>query len=420
MTYLTDDELVLRFADARPGRELVGIESIALPVTSLRVLVSGQEEKPLPLLDEFLLRALQLGLTDVGRVAALLGLERHLLEPPLVQQIAVGNVQYDGDFGHASLTSQGVGTATDLRALAPIEVEIPACFDRTIWRVTEYRERDLISKSEARKQGILVLPAARHSHLGTADIKRSDLEQLTRGPKSRRRRLQLLSVLKTSVSKHRYLAAKMLLFVAPGQTEPVLVWVVDGQESPMHARAIEEIDPTALREYTVRYDSDTLGIENLVASVPNAGTVEAAPLTVMEQQSFVRETLETARRRLMIDSSHVSAGTVDSLVFAQLAVLLRKGVEVIMRCELESPYSDEAVVERLRRLAIDNDRFHLVQRSRPTDCHIVVADSRILVTGMPLLGFKGSSDRRIWAGTGHLADDELVAREAFIRGKLPE
>ena len=59
-----------RFGDHRPGLQLVSVVDAAVPVTMLRVDVLAQQRKPLPLLDEFILRFVQEGVREIDELAA--------------------------------------------------------------------------------------------------------------------------------------------------------------------------------------------------------------------------------------------------------------------------------------------------------------------------------------------------------------
>ena len=105
MTLTSGDIIRRRFGDHRPGLQLISVVDAAVPVTILRVDVLAQERKPLPLLDEFILRFVHAGVRDVDEIAALLGLQREQVVSTVADQISSNNLTRSWD-GHLHLTSR--------------------------------------------------------------------------------------------------------------------------------------------------------------------------------------------------------------------------------------------------------------------------------------------------------------------------
>ncbi|MCA1306879.1 hypothetical protein LC082_08210 [Microbacterium esteraromaticum] len=418
MTYLTDHDLFLRFREARPGRKLIAIEDVALPVTVLRVLVAAQEDKDLPLLEEFLLRGVHAGLSSVDQVAGLLGLETSQLESAMVNQLAVGNLEYHPSTGKVGLTAQGTQAAMTLRAVTPVELELPASFDRTLWRATEYRDRDLITKSQARERAMRIVPASRHEHVESSHVRLPDLEHLVRVEKRGHRHLQLLAILRASVVKHRYLPAKLLLFTDEVQAIPEIAWVVDGDESPIHAREFEKLASSLTSRMRVMHDEMPRWEDAEALLGAGARTSNFEHLAPMAQQELARATLTGTDRRVSVLTSRLGAAVLDHATTAQLESNLRRGASVhIGYFDVEEAESDHDVVRRLEQLARRYASFRIAKlRQRPP--HLLVSDTKVLHSKMELLSFKShptetylSSNGRLFDGVDH-AD---VVHDAIAR-----
>src|SRR6266496_6551844 len=99
------DEKILqqKYGDSRPGFELLDIVDAALPVTVVGTDVLAQERKPLPLLDEFVLRFLSGGIDNLDELASFLGLTRDLVESSIADQVAADNVRYSSGSGRITL-----------------------------------------------------------------------------------------------------------------------------------------------------------------------------------------------------------------------------------------------------------------------------------------------------------------------------
>ena len=399
MSYLTDDDVVERFRGARPGRDLIAIEDAVVPVTVLRVLVSAQEEKPLPLLEEFVLRSLYNGLEEVSDIAAFLGLAPQQLDDALVAQVQAGNLTYRADLGAVALSARGRAAAIDLMSIAAVEQEIPACFDRSIWRVVEYREIDLIAKKDARDQGMIFLPASRSQHIEREDLKLMDLEHLVSAGKGRARRLQLLSILRARVTKHRYLPVKLALFSDGSSSAPEVLVAVNGEESFSHQRELEALGgATALRmvlgaPVQIEPEPAANGTEpDQHASAGNSAT--STPIGVMEHPHFLRTALTVAKRRILIVSSQIRGAVVNPQFVSSLERRLREGVEVVIGygTNRDNAAADEAAINRLNQLERRFPNLTL-RHSLSSHAPLLVYDDVHVVSMFDWLAFKGNPSR---------------------------
>lgn len=421
MSYLTDQDVAERFRGARPGRELVAIEEAAIPVTVLRVLVSAQEEKPLPLLEEFVLRALYNGINEVGEIAAFLGLAPDQLDDALVAQVQAGNISYRGEHELAGLTSQGKIAAIDLMSISAIEQEIPAAFDRSIWRIAEYRENDLLTKKVARDQGLLIMPALRTQHIEREDLRLMDLEHLVRAGKGRARRLQLLAILRSRVTKHRYLPVKLALFSDGTSPEPEVLVIVDGEESFSHQRELEVLGGAAALGMSVEIpevtDTPTSSISNQ-SDFPVGGE-EVASFTqigVYEHPLRMRAALTSAQRRILIISPGIRRAVVNSQFLSDLERRLKGGVDVQIGYGIgpNDEGSDEAAVAKLRKLARTYPNLRFV-RLPNTHAKILIYDDVYITSSFNWLSFKGDPSRTYRMEEGTLIESAAQADRVHKR-----
>ncbi|GAA2933676.1 hypothetical protein GCM10010458_16250 [Microbacterium luteolum] len=425
MSYLTDQDVAERFREARPGRDLVAIEEAAIPVTVLRVLVSAQEEKPLPLLEEFVLRALFNGIREIGEVASFLGLGADQLDDALIAQVQAGNITYRGDGEVATLTSRGKLAAIDLMSISAIEQEIPACFDRSIWRVTEYRESDLIAKKAAREQGLLVMPAARTQHIEREDLRLMDLEHLVSPGKGRARRLQLLSILRSRVTKHRYLPVKLALFSDGVRTEPEILVIVNGEESFSHQRELESLGGAVALGMKVELPSAVPFVSSSnfePQDVADRGD-DAASITqigVFEHPLRLRAALSSAQRRILIISPWIRRAVVNSQFLTDLERRLKGGVDVQIGygIGLDGAGTDQAAVDKLNVLARTYLNFNFV-RLPNTHAKILIYDDLYITSSFNWLSFRGDPKRtyRMEEGTlveGVAQTDRVHARYSRV------
>lgn len=421
MSYLTDQDVAERFRGARPGRELVAIEEAAIPVTVLRVLVSAQEEKPLPLLEEFVLRALYNGISEVREIAAFLGLATDQLDDALVAQVQAGNISYRSEREVAGLTSQGKLAAIDLMSISAVEQEIPATFDRSIWRIAEYRENDLITKKVASDQGLIVIPAMRTQHIEREDLRLMDLEHLVRAGKGRARRLQLLAILRSRVTKHRYLPVKLALFSDGVNSEPEVLVIVDGEESFSHQHELEVVGgATALGmkiEIPDATDSPPSSTsKQLDAALASEELANFTQIGVYEHPLRLRAALTSAQRRILIISPWIRRAVVNAQFVADLERRLKAGVDVQIGYGIgpNDEGSDGAAVAKLRELAQRHPNLRFV-RLPNTHAKILIYDDVYITSSFNWLSFRGDPNRTYRMEEGTLIEGAAQADRVHER-----
>src|SRR4051812_9725309 len=129
---MLDDEAALhaRYGNARPGLTLVAIEDAAIPVTVVQTEVLAQERKPLPLLNEFVLRFTRSGLESAADIADICGLEPALVEGAVADEVAIGHMTYAPARGSVALTPLGIRTSQELEAVQPVQKQLKIPFDR--------------------------------------------------------------------------------------------------------------------------------------------------------------------------------------------------------------------------------------------------------------------------------------------------
>jgi len=227
-----------KFAKVRPGYQLVSVLEVGLPVTLLSVSVLAQERKGLPLLDEFILRGVDMGLTSSSAIAQLCGIQQSLVVSAAANQVASGNLLYDASTGRFELTTVGHHAAKELSILRPVRTEYRVNFDRVSWTPTGYGENDLLSKSECRRQGMIMLPPLKTSPISVNDVSVPRLNSLV----SRKGRLaaqsQILRVQQLRTRHHKFLPIQMLVYHDSQRAELEFGILIGGSLSKEHEFAL--------------------------------------------------------------------------------------------------------------------------------------------------------------------------------------
>ena len=141
-TFSPDSLLALRFQSTRPGLELVTIIDAGLPVAMVTADVLAQDRKPLPLLEEFVLRLVGADVTTEEGITGFLGLPKAMVTQTIADHFSHDNLTYStAGLGAPSaqqplrLTSRGAHTARELASITPQDLSLPLVYDQLLCKV---------------------------------------------------------------------------------------------------------------------------------------------------------------------------------------------------------------------------------------------------------------------------------------------
>ncbi|MFE1507817.1 hypothetical protein [Streptomyces sp. NPDC058726] len=437
--YESDAFIAKRYAGSRPGLTLVAVADAALPVTQLNVDVLAQERKAIPLLDEFIIRLVNLGVRDPEKMADILGLEAKLTESAIVEQLAADNLaRAVGQKTRVELTPQGRLMAVELEAIRPVQRPLPVTFDRLTWNVASYRPEFLVPKREAEEAGLLILPAARSQRIVSADVTVASLNRLISDGDERQRKLEVLAVEKMAPKKHRYLPVKLLIFSDDARTEIQLGVVVDGQLSAPHERALlalggpsalnitvgepanrpslpDDLEAIRTRQQSTSTDESVEAEGKLPSEKPEGVDVEVRDVSVHEHPDFLRESLTDSKRRLLIVAPWVKNSVVDTTFIASLERLLRRKVRIHIAYGIgeDDRDSHERALSRLRNLAARFRNDFTFVRLKNSHAKILISDDIWINTSFNWLSFKGDPNRTYRMEEGILVRSPKHVNEAY-------
>lgn len=413
--YLTDQELAERFRVKRPGLELIAIEDAAAPVTVLNISILAQQKKHISLLEEFLLRAIDAGVCSVDEISTYLGIPANLVEPALVSQLAAHNVVYDSRSRHATLTTSGVREAQELSTVIPVETEVPIAFDRATWKPADYKTRDLIRRGEAEDLGKILIPAKYSTRIGTSDVDARDIQKLVRTEKADDR-YQVLDIMRVRRSRNAYLPVKMLVFSDNVESEPELLFVVDGAESADHQSEIAAHGGPDILDVSVRKQSGDGELESNSPldsdsfspsiDVPRRAANIVRTLSAYEHGIELQRALLEANSRLLITSPSIFRAVVDRQFLADLERRLLQGVHVALGYGFGSDgrVSDTDAIMHLSNF---QKRYPgLFVLFRVSDCRVnyLVRDTVTIESTFEWLSFRGARGRPYGIDKGVVLD----------------
>ncbi|WP_434444403.1 hypothetical protein [Lentzea sp. E54] len=387
--------LLKRFSGDRPGLDLLGIEKAALPVTVVATDVLAQEVKPLPLLDEFVLRLLKADVGGATDIAAFLGLDQKLVDAVVADHFREGVLVVGPGLGELTLTARGRRLADELESMRPIQKNFKLAFDRLTWSVADYEPRDLVSKSVAVAEGCVLLPAQRTTRIKAVDITPAAVNSiLKRNERGRGGSIDVLDVIDVAPSMHRYLVVNLLIYGDQDRKEVEVAIVVDGDHSDVHNTALGTMGGTDKLGFTV---ASALPHTSLPPHIevervyPAAGALfdENSPrvrgIQLFEHQAALMTALDTAEDRILISSDQATSSVVDSNFLAKLEQRLRARVRVdlvISTCGKEAQAELDRLARRHRRLT--------VHRPDGEVANTLVFDGNWVVSDFPWLSFRGA------------------------------
>lgn len=445
MTLTSGDIIHRRFGDRRPGLQLISVVDAAVPVTILRVDVLAQERKPLPLLDEFVLRFVHDEVRDIDEIAGLLGLQREQVVSTVAGQISSNNLTRSGD-GRLHLTAVGLEAARNLAAVQPVLTQLNVPFDRLVWDAQDYARSSLIRKRDAQEAGLELLPAKKNARVDLNDLTVERFNELVESRDDRLRQAEILRIRKiASQNIHLFMPAQLLVYGDADSGEVELGLCIEGDLRPAHGLELAATNavlrlgiavaspsprPTLAPELEEqRLSSDQVDIIRAAGEQPiridssSAGSrpkrvedIAVRSVGVHEHAFLLSQALNAAKKRILIVAPWVKGGVVNTDFIAALERRLRSGVEVHIGHGYgpDDSGSDDFALRKLNNLAARYDKLRVV-RLQNTHAKILIFDDQWITTSFNWLSFKGDANRTYRMEEGTLVQIPSEVDKAFGR-----
>lgn len=445
MTLTSGDIIRRRFGDHRPGLQLISVVDAAVPVTILRVDVLAQERKPLPLLDEFILRFVHAEVRDVDEIAALLGLQREQVVSTVADQISSNNLTRSWD-GHLHLTAVGLEAERNLAAVQPVLTQLNVPFDRLVWDAQDYARSSLIKKRDAQEAGLDLLPAKKNARVDLNDLTVERFNELVESRGDRMRQAEVLRIRKiASQNIHLYMPAQLLVYGDVDSGEVELGLCIEGDLRPAHGLELAAADavlklgisvapadprPTLAPELEEqRVSSEQVDVIRAAGEQPPASEgpapdsspkrvddIAVRSVGVHEHPQLLSQALNGAKKRLLIIAPWVKGAVVNTDFIAAVERRLRAGVEVHIGHGYgpDDSGSDDFALRKLTNLAARYDKLRVV-RLQNTHAKILIFDDQWITTSFNWLSFKGDPNRTYRMEEGTLVQIPSEVDKAFQR-----
>lgn len=250
------EEIAHRYARLHSGYRLVSYREVALPLFKIQVDLLILEDKPLPPIEEFVLRSVEMGLTDVGDIAGFLGIERSIVlssAAELLRQeslVTAGGAEGDRK-QRLKVTELGKATAAEASQVQAREISIPVFIDgltRSVLSIAG-KGRQWFPASQAGQRGLIEIAASPRRRPGIEEIPLESVRDTIRRENAGPMRREVIGI--TGVGRaHRFAREGLALaFRAPGE-DLLVTLVIDGETSEAHDAAFSRAMQRSARKLT--------------------------------------------------------------------------------------------------------------------------------------------------------------------------
>lgn len=240
------EETAQRYANLHSGYRLVSYREVALPLFRVEVDLLVLEAKPIPPIQEFVLRAVDMGLTEIGDVAGFLGIDRQIALSSAVElmrqeSLATVGAAEGARASQLQVTERGKEVLVEAAQVQARETSVMVFIDgltREVLSVTG-KGRQWFQASHARGRGLVEIASSPRRRPQLEEIPLDALRDAIRRESAGPLRGEVIGI--TGLGKaYRYAREGLALaFHTPGE-ELLVSLVVDGGTSEAHDAAFSK------------------------------------------------------------------------------------------------------------------------------------------------------------------------------------
>ena len=423
-----------RFADSRPGMDLVDYVEVGLPCWRVLARCAVLARKPISAFDETILDAVRLGVTEADDLDFMLGLGEATLEPAIAS--LVSRQWLDSADGHLRLAPAGTEALNDAAEIVSREVVVPFDYDGLLRQPLAHET--VVNRAAARDRGLRNVPGYPEDPPDVAELQaaRPLIVRQLRATSVRHQDSELLAVNGIDRRDARVLPATALLFAPRTRGACEVALIVDGEASadrtvalsnaghvtrlglgrelraanlrplapfgPPHLRPGLQADVEAQLRRTLtqalRDADEARGDEtDVTAAVKHArealGAHSPRTVTPNEHHTFVDFSAGASARRLLIDGGRLTRLGVSERLLRRLREIADRRVPIRIAHDGPADGHGDALA-RLTRLARDYPSVIVERRADPDAPHRLICDDRWLIAGQfDWLGHLGDPQR---------------------------
>lgn len=453
---MTPDEVAARY-DTRPGYRIVDYGKVGLPVYRVTAIGLTLQKKKVDPIEEFVLRAVALGLRDPEDVAGVLGLPQNLVDGIITSLVSDESIRMAGSLERplCDLTEKGKLVVAEQAQVKPVEQTLPFHYDGFLRQPKWFGDAPLLLPRELKESDIPELRSYpdRGPELHEIDVKDvGDVLTLAAGRADEGFTLLRLSSIEKRVRL--FYEAVALAYKSDDGSTVQIAFALDGRLSEPHERAFAEMKGLERNEiflglrHAPEAKSQLLDVESrkkartpelrrsrakvaaartkaaLAKQAPNArnpleqearAEVERAenelievtaelekeqvrPVEVYDHPKLLEEAIKTAQQRVLIISPWIRSKVVTDNFVGAVRVLCERKVAVYIGYGLGTHDADERPNDRRAREALHELAVRYpscrVHRLGDTHAKVLIKDRDFYVTSsFNWLSFRGDRNR---------------------------
>jgi PLD-like domain len=236
-------EDTVRKHNSRTGFRIADYGEVGIPVWVLSVQAITLVHTKISAIEEFVLKALEAGVTEEPDISEFLGLERSIVRSALASLINSDDVTVGAAPGQKNqtirITAKGKKTVASAATIIPEEQTFTVYFDGVLRKVVWYASFDLIKRRDLRETGCLEIPASPGGRPTVADLPIENVRRVV-GSKLRTRQVKrdLLAIKSVRTIDNRFLPAVAIVYKSEdGTLESQIAFSIDGKLSDAHETA---------------------------------------------------------------------------------------------------------------------------------------------------------------------------------------
>ena len=398
ITYLKN-----QYAQFHPHLELVAIEEVAIPAAELKIAILGQEILEIPPSTLYLLQFTNLGISKLTELSQALGLGLMLVHEIVTESLSRGYLKPGLDKDSVTLTPYGKEVLTNAFAKVPKKVEISVLFDKSSWKLTNWKKHVLLDRKtiKERSENGYFLPAKKRKTIRLGDVSLIDINQIVLKLQDLNHKIEVLDILKVKLKQNSFRFGSLLLFSsASGESDFAIT--VDG-ERDLEAETIlkekgglEFLGIKFTHPDTSEIKSVEVAIENHVGIDPNEFAKFCRQLASFEHSKVLSAAFDEVERRLLIIAPWIGGDVVNDFFIKRLERALKRSIQITIGWGLYDKkyprYTNLSVLNQLYDLSTRYANFNFRYFGN-THAKILVADDAVVVGSHNWLSFSGDSKR---------------------------
>jgi hypothetical protein len=241
------DAVPQKFKHARPSFHLADYAPVALPIYQVTIRALSLTRKPIPPIDEFVLKCIDRGLHSADEISEFLGLSKKVVKNTLISLTQMDNIALIPTPGSRvqslRLTRKGKTSLQTAESEEPEEREFNLHFDGLIRKAAWYERYEVLRFDELRAQGLIEINAYPPRRPQLPDLEIREIERIVRAlgnPDQYRR--DLLAIKKIERVQKLFLPATALVYLADDGGEVQVAFLVDNKLSREHELAYARMD----------------------------------------------------------------------------------------------------------------------------------------------------------------------------------